>query len=581
MALHSVVHVMASRCALGVVLALALVGCQDAVEPISIEGIAAVQGAGERSPHEGERARIEGVVTLRIEDGVFVQNLSADADAATAEALFVMPAADQAVLEVGEHILAEGLVVESGDGAMMTTLADARIEVRGTASLPAPVVLTAPPASWEALEGMRVRVDAELTVIANDNLLRFGEADLAFGGRVFAPTEQALPGEPALALRAANAARRIVLDDASNAQNRADIPWLPVVLGGEVTLRVGSTLAGLEAVVDQRSSAYRLLAVTAPARLDFAPRPPVPPVDGALRIVGMNLLNLFNGDGQGGGFPTERGARDYDAYARQLAKHVAVISALDPTIIAVQELENDGYGPESAAQELAAALNTAQPGASWAVVVPAERPGTDAIAVGLLYRADRVAAVGTPALRRGGPFARGSRPPLAQSFRTPGGPVFTVVSLHFKSKGGCDEAEGANRDQGDGQGCFNAQRLASVEALHEWIGTDPTQSGSDHTLLIGDFNAYSMEDPMRLLRERGWIDPLAGEGSYSFVFDGQSGRLDHALLSPSMAKALRGAAKWHVNADEPQAFGYDGPLGREAGPWRSSDHDPLLIAISL
>lgn len=566
--------------ALAAALVLALAGCQGAAP--AIEGIAAVQGSGEHSPHAGAQARIEGVVTLVWSDGAaFVQSLAADADPATSEGLLVIPAAGQPLLAVGQHLVAEGRVAESGDGALLTSLADAVIELRGSAPLPEPVVLDAPPPSWEALEGMRVRIDAELTVVGNDALSRFGEVDLAFGGRVFAPTEQALPGEAAIALRQANAARRIVLDDASSAENPASIAWLPAPLGGTTTLRSGSTLAGIEAVVDHRFGSHRLQAATPPARLAAAPRPAAPQLEGSLRIAGMNLLNLFNGDGQAGGFPTERGAKDYDGYARQLAKHVATITTLDPAIIAAQELENDGYGPESAAQELADALNIAQDGARWTVVAPAERPGTDAISVGILYRADRVEAVGAPAMKLGGPFEYGSRPPLAQSFRIGQGPVFTVVSVHFKSKGGCDAAEGANRDQGDGQGCFNAQRMASNEALHEWITGDPTGSGSDRVALIGDFNAYGMEDPMRFLRERGWFDPLEGEGSYSFVFDGQSGRLDHALLSASLATGLRGAAKWHSNADEPSAFAYDGALGREAGPWRASDHDPMVLGFDL
>jgi predicted extracellular nuclease len=34
-----------------------------------------------------------------------------------------------------------------------------------------------------------------------------------------------------------------------------------------------------------------------------------------------------------------------------------------------------------------------------------------------------------------------------------------------------------------------------------------------------------------------------------------------------------------VNSDESIGFAYDGALGREAGPWRSSDHDPLLLGF--
>lgn len=577
-------------------LALLAAGCGERHAPVAVDGIAAVQGRGERSAFEGQRARIEGVVTLAMADGAFVQALQADADAASSDALFVMPAEGQPALEVGQHVAAEGVVAESGDGAKLTTLADARLEVFGRAPLPPPLPIDAPPADWEALEGLRLRIEAPLTVTGNDGLLRFGEVDLAFDGRVYAPTELAAPGQPAQALRAANRARTLVLDDASSAENPPAIAWLPAPVSAEAPLRAGSTLTGVQGVLDQRWGGYRLQADAVVGALEQAPRPPAPVVEGAVRIAGMNMLNLFNGDGQGGGFPTERGAKDYDGYARQLAKHVEVITTLDPAIIAAQELENDGFGPESAVRELVDALNAAQPGARWTAVASEGRPGSDQITVGMLYRADRVEPVGAPALAVDGPFEHGSRPVLAQTFRAGRGPVFTVASVHFKSKGGCEAAEGADRDQGDGQACFNAKRVESAEAMHAWLATDPTGSGSDRVAVLGDFNAYGMEDPMRGLRDRGWIDAFAaGEGvasggeraagaetgaaPHSFVFDGQAGRLDHAMLSASMAALLRGAAKWHVNSDESTAFAYDGALGREAGPWRSSDHDPMLLGF--
>lgn len=66
---------------------------------------------------------------------------------------------------------------------------------------------------------------------------------------------------------------------------------------------------------------------------------------------------------------------------------------------------------------------------------------------------------------------------------------------------------------------------------------------------------------------------------YSYVYDGMSGRLDHALLSPAMAKQLRGAVEWHINADVMDDAGY--AKRNLAGPWRSSDHDPVLLGFSL
>jgi predicted extracellular nuclease len=169
-----------------------------------------------------------------------------------------------------------------------------------------------------------------------------------------------------------------------------------------------------------------------------------------------------------------------------------------------------------------------------------------------------------------------------QAFRAGDGPVFVVAANHFKSKGCGDDASGDDADRGDQQGCFNATRTESARRLHDWLATDPTGTGATGTLVIGDLNAYAMEDPLRLLRGRGWLDAFAlvkAERPYSYVWSGQSGRLDHALLDAGLAARLRGAAEWHNNADEAEAFGYR--QDRDNDPWRASDHDPMLLGLDL
>ncbi|MBL8262875.1 MAG: nuclease, partial [Xanthomonadaceae bacterium] len=49
---------------------------------------------------------------------------------------------------------------------------------------------------------------------------------------------------------------------------------------------------------------------------------------------------------------------------------------------------------------------------------------------------------------------------------------------------------------------------------------------------------------------------------------------------PSLAARLVDAAEWHSNADEPDSRGYQEAPGQR-GPWRSSDHDPLVVGFSL
>jgi predicted extracellular nuclease len=176
-----------------------------------------------------------------------------------------------------------------------------------------------------------------------------------------------------------------------------------------------------------------------------------------------------------------------------------------------------------------------------------------------------------------------ARLPLAQRFRPAGGgKPLTVVVNHFKSKG-CGGAEGENADQGDGQSCYNADRVEQAQALMDFM---ETLDGSDF-LVIGDLNSYGAEDPIDALRSSGLVDlvdtRLAEEDQYSYVFFGQSGYLDHALATPNLARRVTGADIWHINADEPPFLDYndDNPDGfYEPDAYRSSDHDPVLVGIA-
>ena len=57
------------------------------------------------------------------------------------------------------------------------------------------------------------------------------------------------------------------------------------------------------------------------------PRTPAPaPVGGNLKVASFNVLNFFNGDGLGGGFPTSRGANTQFEFDRQQAKEVSALT---------------------------------------------------------------------------------------------------------------------------------------------------------------------------------------------------------------------------------------------------------------
>jgi predicted extracellular nuclease len=562
---------------------LVLAACARAPE-VKVLPIGTVQGSGAASPLRGQAVVIEGVVTTAYErslGGFFMQSArgAEDGDASTADGLFVQWPDTAPAFAPGQRLRVRGQVLELGDdGSSLTALGSAAAQAVGEATV-AVTELAAPADNWEALEGMRLRITAPLTVGRNDELRRYGSVGVSFGGRLFQATERVAPGDAARQHMANNARRSLLLDDGSDAENPGAIAWLT---DANAPLRAGSEIVGVHGVIDQRHGRYRVQLTQAPDSVLRGERPPPPEVAGEVRIAGLNLLNLFNGDGNGGGFPTARGARDVAGYQLQQAKLVAVIQALKPDVAALMEVENDGFGPDSALAQLVAALNSAAGSAAdWRFVDAGDGPGSDAIRVALIYRAGRVSVIGAPATLVDGAFAYGSRPPLAQSFRAGAGPAFTVVANHFKSKGSCQQATGADRDSGDGQGCWNAARVAAATQLDQWIRSDPTHIGGDRALIIGDLNSYAMEDPITTLTAAGWRDALALDSvaePYSYLWDGMAGRLDHALVTPALAPAVRGAAEWHNNADEETAQGYQ---HGEPGPWRASDHDPLLIGLDI
>nr|MBP7581830.1 hypothetical protein [Vogesella sp.] len=109
-------------------------------------------------------------------------------------------------------------------------------------------------------------------------------------------------------------------------------------------------------------------------------------------------------------------------------------------------------------------------------------------------------------------------------------------------------------------------------------------------VLVGDFNAYAKEDPIYQLEQAGFTNLLAknhADGVYSYVFNGESGNLDHGLATAAASARVLGAGEWHINADEPTALEYSSEFKSvtqqqnyyAADAYRSSDHDPLYIDL--
>jgi predicted extracellular nuclease len=566
-----------------------------------------IQGSGLRSDMVGQRRTVEGIVVGDYQgefSGYHLQEEDADADEdpLTSEGIFVF---NTAAVNAGDVVRVTGTVSEFPSGSSPNTqLSNATILICPAGGTVTPTDVDLPVTSiadFERFESMLVSFDQRLTVTETFGLGRFGEVVLSANGRLDTPTAVVEPGAQAQALQAQNDRSRIVLDDASNQQNLDPTRYPQGGLSASNTLRVGDSIDDLVGVLEQRFSLYRIQPVGAVAFDHDNTRPvTAPAVGGSAQVAAMNVLNYFttfdsirgsnNGPnicGPTGGLEC-RGANDAVEFERQRAKVIAALVGLDADIVGLMEIENND---SAAVEDLVAGLNDAL-GAGTYAYIDTGTIGTDAIKVALIYKPAAATPVGAHAILDSSVDPRfidtRSRPALAQTFDLASGGRFTVVVNHLKSKGSaCD----GDPDTGDGSGNCNVTRTMAAMALVDWLATDPTRSGDRDVLVIGDLNAYAKEDPIDVFRNAGYTDLVDRfqDDAYSYVFQGQSGYLDHALASPTLAAQVTGANEWHVNADEPTVLDYNtdfkstGHVNTLYAPdaYRSSDHDPVLIGLEL
>jgi len=566
-----------------------------------------IQGSGATSPMAGSIVEIEGIVVGDYQaagqfSGFFVQEEDSDADAdpATSEGIFVFHASTP--VSVGDKVRAKGTVFEFGTAGFtlteLTSVSTVTVCSSGN-SLPTSTTVSLPVASltdWERYEGMLINITQDLTVTDNFTLGRFGEVGLSVDGRCLNPTNITTPGAAAIAQQDLNDRRRILLDDANNNQNIDPTLYPTGGLSAFNTLRVGYKVSGgLSGVLDQRFGVYRVQPVGPISFTADNPRPAAPDsVGGTLKVAGLNVLNYFNGNGLGGGFPTSRGAESPAEFTRQRDKIISVITTINPDIAGMSEIENDAT-PNSAIEDLVAGLNTATAPGTYTFINTGV-VGTDEIRVAIIYKPATVSPVGAYAVLNSTVDPQfidtKNRPALAQTFsQTSTGAKFTVVVNHLKSKGSdCNDV--GDPDTGDGQGNCNLTRAKAATALVNWLGTDPTGSGDPDFLLIGDYNSYAKEDPISNIKLAGYTDLInafVGPEAYSFQFNGQSGYLDHALASSSLSSQVTGATEFHVNADEPVVLDYNFNFKTanqfitfyDPGAFRASDHDPVVVGLIL
>ncbi|AYO10617.1 ExeM/NucH family extracellular endonuclease [Vibrio campbellii] len=616
-------------------------------------------------------------VTTGLTKGFYLQALESDNNDKTSEGLFIHTDAADTELKAGDVVCVKGKVQEYYSNTQLASDANSYVKT-GTSDIPrvTDLVIKEGETLRDALErheGMQVELTSASDLFVTRNFSydydsRRNNMMLSYEAPLFKPTQlHAAESDAAVELAKDNAANRVYLESDGKAPN-GQIPYYPDFAkdadqdgSSEQHIRLGSRVEGLQGVVAYSYNEYRLIAtnevdntnfVTTGEGFDVARKDAPAIADSDLRIASFNVLNYFNSVADSGHEnPTgqNRGATNLDEFLIQQAKIVAAMNKMDADIIGLMEVENNGFGDSSAVKNLVDALNAeiedAEDHYTYVEIADQDKYqdeyfGSDAIMVAILYRSNEVTpkeaakVIVTPEQHieentitrgddaEGNPaYDKYQRHSLLQTFTVKEtGKDLSVVVNHFKSKGSeCIEewiAGVEDSEPADLQGNCNNFRVSAANVVG-----DALKGIEGDVLVMGDLNAYGMEDPLLTLTdyskekygrdiytaayttigggelqvektkiEKGYgyhnlNTVLHGADTFSYTYSGELGNLDHALASNSLAQKVVAIEDWHINSLESNLFEYSskytGDMPKYKDAFSASDHDPVIIAIDF
>ncbi|WP_284763345.1 ExeM/NucH family extracellular endonuclease [Arthrobacter sp. efr-133-R2A-63] len=597
--------------------------------------IAEIQGTGAASPFTGATVTTRGKVTAVYAtggfNGYYLQTPGTGGDTAPAartasDAIFVYSPSTVESTRIGDYLELTGTVSEFSNQTQLTAdasgvkkLSEAAPEVK-----PSNFALPADETTRERYEGMLVAPQGAFTVADNYSLNQYGEIGLAAGtSPLVQPTAVANYGSAEYnAVVADNALRGIKLDDGASTNFLKDastkaqaLPYLatsdPVRVGSAATFRTNVILG-----YGNNSWKFQPLSQLTPATADSVQpvsftgsRPQAPAnVGGNLKIASFNVLNFFptTGDQLSGctyytdrdGNPitvkdgcNARGAANAENLQRQQAKIIAAITKSGADVVSLEEIENSaqfGKNRDDALAKLVDSLNIETPGIWDYVRTPANAPplsDEDMIRTAFIFKKASAEPLGESIIHNDTIAFASARKPLAQVFKPVGASddkKFIAIVNHFKSKGSAVTPD----DTDKGQGASNLARTKQSQSLLAFADLLKSSKGTDKVFLIGDFNAYSREDPINVLTGAGYTDLETSTGKHSYLFGGMVGSLDHIFASPAAREVVTGTDIWNINSVESVAFEYsryNNNVGNYYAPdqFRASDHDPVVVGLNL
>ncbi|MFU8870862.1 ExeM/NucH family extracellular endonuclease [Micromonospora sp. SL4-19] len=575
-----------------------------------------------------------------------------DATPGASDAIFVFGSAAASQVNIGDSVRVTGTVQEYQGLTeitfpTVTKLANPLPPVKPDV-IPWSALTT--DAQKEAHEGELILPQGDFTVSDNYDANWYGSFTLAAGDTPLRqPTDVGPAGSAqAQAVVTENAARTVTLDDGAStnysgsANTGQPLPWFtpgnPVRVGSKVTfhqpvvLEYRFSLWNFQPVRQVSDDGAAVATFSDTRALNQQPAA----VGGNVRLATFNVQNYFPTTGEAyvakglgtctyytdragnritvksctgpGNSAGPRGAANDANFQRQQAKIVTGINRLGASIVSLEEVENSakfGQPRDTALAGLVDALNAAAGSTVWAYVPsPADDKlpplgQQDVIRTAFIYKPAEVALVGESVVLTGDsgpgqPFSI-ARQPLAQGFKKAGAidaDAFLVVANHWKSKGsGTPLYDGDLENTSSpavNQGSFNATRVRQAQDTSAFATQVAASLGTNRIFLVGDFNAYTQEDPMQVLYANGYTDLGAtlDPSESTYAYNGLHGSLDHVLANAAARALVTGADVWQINAQEAVAYNYSRYnynatlLFNGSDPFAAADHNPVVVGLN-
>jgi hypothetical protein len=586
----------------------------------SIVRIYDIQGAGHRSPFEGQSVVTRGIVTAVDSNGFYIQDATGDGNSATSDGVFVFTSTAPTV-SVGQDVQVTGTVTEflqsnNVQRLTLTEITAPTISVLSSGNaLPAAVLIgpdgVSPPSAnieddnftsfqpatdgldfWESLEGMRVTVQDPISISGTNTFNEF----YAISTRDWVSTNAT----------GFNANLGVLVIDGAvgggiNVNNTIGGDFNPeriqlqvdatVTPGGLPTgISPGARLNDVTGIVNYNAGQYEVIATTAltvaQASTNTVDNTMLLGSSTHLTIGSYNAENLDPGDG----------AARFTALANDIAFALGA-----PGIVVLDEIQdnngptNDSVVSASLTLQMLVDAIFAVSGVQYSWIdnpfITDDRNGGEPggnIRVAMLYRTDTVSLVAgsvrtatdptDQATNSANPFF-GSRLPLAADFLFNGQTV-TVIGNHFTSKGGSSPLLGSIQPSTNAGEDRRAGQASLVNAL---VDTILAGNANANIVVAGDFNDFQNEEPLRILTgQNDWngtaaIAPsgpqvlnnlsflLPPEERFSYIFEGNAQQIDHILVS----NALSAGAQFDI-VHRNTLFGEI-----------NSDHDALVTRLFL